>query len=42
MKKITKGKIIVFTLVLLLGFVGFHIWSELQKAKFQENYGQYT
>lgn len=41
-KKITKWKSIVIALVLILGFVGYYIWDNCQKAKFQENYGQYT
>jgi len=41
-KKITKWKSIVVALVLILGFVGYYIWDNCQKAKFQENYGQYT
>lgn len=41
-KKLTKWKSIVVALVLILGFVGYYIWDNCQKAKFQENYGQYT
>ena len=41
-KKITKWKSILITLLLLLGFVGYYIWDNCQKAQFQENYGQYT
>lgn len=41
-KKITKWKSIVVALVLILGFVGYYIWDNCQKAKFQENYDQYT
>lgn len=42
MKKISKGKIIALAAILLLGFIGYQIWNQWQKAQFQENYGQYS